>query len=790
MAPDVRLTAALVLVLALLAGQRGNAAEMFLEDAGVPLSWPTTGEVFTGLDSSVFDQNERAGSAPSTLAQTFQVDTQFDLNSLFIVYRNKLAAGSSMALQIFSVPDVNATSLPGTPSPADVLFDATFDALSSNNEEVVAQVVLDSALTLPATAGTAGYALRFTDLDPDSSVEGVGSEFRWYRTDGSFGDVYAGGQAYENSAEKVMGTRDYSLVLSSVGAPQPPIDAFSVQSGPFESGTTWDTGQPPATGFVYNIAATHTVTVNSTTFDGVGVVVQDGGTLDLATSFANLKSVDVQAGGSLVASMTGNIGIGDINADQLMALNLGADISLSPSSGSDVFMDVILTGDGDVDVQSNGASSELFLTAAGGHDGTIRYNGSGDEVVVGDPALGDGQGFGTLEMNSTGANRVFFNPGDRTENDAIVFNQPGEVVHAAVGERVQGVDRLVANANVTVDLSTAPTGSNPLRWRNRDNLEGSGDITVVGTASPTPGVGDNEFEVGRSDEPTVLPVNDYSGTLTGSQNVDLEIHNSLPNAKLVANAGATIEVGHRAVQAAFSIELGEVEVGNGGTLIVGFAENGSHFAHTLELTSSGTRDGDLTLAAGSTLVMQVNGAADGEFDAIIAQGDVSLGGELEVLVNPTASEGTNPTYAPTLGDTFDLITLAASPALAADFDGNNVVDDLDLVQWEGDFGVNGDSDADGDGDTDIADLLVWQQEFGESATFSNTLSGTFSSLTITDPGNVMSGAGLAFQLNVTATGVQLEVVSASPVTAVPEPTTLGMVLLGTALSLTRRRRDA
>ena len=446
MAPNVRWTAILVVALSLVGGQRTDAAQMFLEDAGAPLTWPTMGEIFTNTDSSVFDQNERAGSAPSTLSQTFQVPTQFDLNSLFIVYRNKLAAGSSMGLQIFSVTDVNATSLPATPSPGDLLFDATFDALSSNNEEVVAQVVLDSALTLPATVGTAGYALRFTDLDPDSSVEGVGSEFRWYRTDGSFGDVYAGGQAYENSAEKVMGTRDYSLVLSTAGAPQPPIDAFSVQTGAFESGTTWDTGQPPAAGFVYNIAATHTVTVNNTTFDGVGVVVQNGGTLDLATSFANLRSLDVQAGGSLVASMTGDIGIGDINASPLMALNLGDNISLSPASGRDVFLDVVLTGDGDIDVQSNGAASELFLTASGGHNGTIRFNGNGSQVSILDEGLNDSQGFNILEMNSTGTNRVFFDPSERTESEAIIFNQPGEVVHAAAGERVQAVNRLVANA--------------------------------------------------------------------------------------------------------------------------------------------------------------------------------------------------------------------------------------------------------------------------------------------------------------------------------------------------------
>ena len=40
---------------------------------------------------------------------------------------------------------------------------------------------------------------------------------------------------------------------------------------------------------------------------------------------------------------------------------------------------------------------------------------------------------------------------------------------------------------------------------------------------------------------------------------------------------------------------------------------------------------------------------------------------------------------------------------------------LDLSQWEGDFGLNGDSDADGDGDSDGQDFLVWQRELGTPA---------------------------------------------------------------------------
>jgi GH18 family chitinase len=86
-------------------------------------------------------------------------------------------------------------------------------------------------------------------------------------------------------------------------------------------------------------------------------------------------------------------------------------------------------------------------------------------------------------------------------------------------------------------------------------------------------------------------------------------------------------------------------------------------------------------------------------------------------------------------------------AIAGDFDGNGVVNGADLAQWEGDFGVNANSDADDDGDSDGFDFLTWQQ-------------------------NLTSTDGFAASVN-----------------SVPEPGSLALVILGLANYCAGRRLE-
>lgn len=54
---------------------------------------------------------------------------------------------------------------------------------------------------------------------------------------------------------------------------------------------------------------------------------------------------------------------------------------------------------------------------------------------------------------------------------------------------------------------------------------------------------------------------------------------------------------------------------------------------------------------------------------------------------------------------------ASETFLAADFNEDGDVDDIDLGIWEASYGIDADADANGDGESSGADFLVWQQQY-------------------------------------------------------------------------------
>jgi hypothetical protein len=585
-----------------------------------------------------------------------------------------------------------------------------------------------------------------------------------------------------------------------------PTIITSVMSGLASSASTWSNSQPPSSANDYHVLDTHTVTVNAP-FDGHELRIKSGGVVDVSADAVYVPLIIVESGANLTESVSGDFALGDITQPTLGTLQLDQDLSFNIDPASDFFLDMRLTGQGDVDF-SSGAGSQLWLSTTQNHLGTIRFDGTGDQVNITE----HNQGVGTLEMNSTGANRLVYNPLDQADDGTIIFNQPGTIVHASTAtagtRRLHGPNVLVANAPITIDVTTGyPDSTSPTEERRlliTGALEGSADITVNGTPTDlTSGsVTLNEFEIGGTGEPTGAVVTDpYSGAITANDFVNLEIRHNLPNAGFVINNNARLEMGHQAIPNAKNITFGEIIVNNGGTLDVGFEQgfatategySAGHHAYDLILTSEGGRSGGLTLNDGATLRMQVNGKEANQFDSITAGGDVMLNGTLNVLVNPPGTSGAsgsaaNSTYAPMIGDTFDIITIAPGLGPVGDYDGDNDVDTDDHVRWMALFGTN-DAAADGnqDGVVNAADYVVWRKNVGQTGGTTGAITGTFDNVTITDPNGTFNGFG--FQVNYLPTAVQLQVIAgAGALSAVPEPSTALLAALMLTLVATKRR---
>jgi hypothetical protein len=535
----------------------------------------------------------------------------------------------------------------------------------------------------------------------------------------------------------------------------------------------------------YHVIDGDVVTLNAP-FTG-DVLFIDNGTVDVSASGQSFTLISVESGGTLSESVVGDFTLG--TAASTLRLNNSVTFNgFEPGAKFTLAADV--TGSGDLNFQSNGPGSELITSRLGSHTGTVRFNGTGDTVRLQGP-----ENFNTLEMNSTGANTLSYEPtiGGQLLGNRVIFNQPGTIDHASTTDRLQGPLTLVANAPVTIKLDTVFIGTGDERrflvGDSAGRLEGSADITVNGMlAAPAGGnATKNEFELGGTSEPAVITTDTYSGTITGNDYMDFELRHHLPNAKFVVNNNARLEMGNQIVASTKTTKIGSIQINNGGTLEVGFEQGNAtidgHHAYHLTLTSAGSRDGDLTLADGSTTRMQINGLANDQFDRITAEGNVSLNGTLDVLINPVASSGTNPIYFPiSIGDKFDIITIAPTTSLG-DYDNSGTVGPEDYDLWRSAFGSSvtpGDgADGNANGIVDSADYVLWRNNSGQTGSVVGSILGTFDNVTITDPlGNF---SGFNFQLNYTATSLQLEVVAAgsgsSFVNGVPEPSTLLLLSL-------------
>lgn len=140
------------------------------------------------------------------------------------------------------------------------------------------------------------------------------------------------------------------------------------------------------------------------------------------------------------------------------------------------------------------------------------------------------------------------------------------------------------------------------------------------------------------------------------------------------------------------------------------------------------------------LFVELTGTGLNAFDRLVASGDVSLDGYLNLDIDGG--------FVPALGNTFNIITgnsvvgtfdtvdvsglpanlafhvnylsnavqvqIVNKPFFSADFDEDGDVDSTDLAIWQGAVDLNQLGDADGDNDSDGHDFLHWQRQVGSA----------------------------------------------------------------------------
>jgi len=147
-----------------------GAGEFSVEGMVSPGATVLTGTLFpepSASDSSI------VGAAPGTpsltgddavtsMSQSFQVDSTFDLKTIFLDYEYDGAANPEDILinvEIFEVDNVAASTIVQGAS----LLTITGLSLPELAGAEDAAIVLDSAITLPANTGAEGYALRISN---------------------------------------------------------------------------------------------------------------------------------------------------------------------------------------------------------------------------------------------------------------------------------------------------------------------------------------------------------------------------------------------------------------------------------------------------------------------------------------------------------------------------------------------------------------------------------------------------------------------------------------------------
>jgi hypothetical protein len=466
------------------------------------------------------------------------------------------------------------------------------------------------------------------------------------------------------------------------------------------------------------------------TINGPGILSADGGsalfgfgTINADVDFASTADLRADDG---VLTVNGTIldarNVGTFGEDGI--LNVPAPWNSSPLANVSMFGGEIRGGTLTIG-NSLGVSGYGRLASRVVNNTQIRASSAGNTLVV-ETALNNNDWDGAA---GNGTLRAALGTLELRDNAAFLFG--GTVDVAASASVFANGFELEFEPGSTLNLAGGT-------YRSTNATDFGGAINAT--------AGDSALRIAGSAvfEPTNVT------TLTGN------LFLGSPNT--VVQAGATFAGGGILVNSQGS----QLTLGDGASVNVQLENRGN-----LELGGGSAAQAtvaSLSLAASSTLNIDLAGLALGAIDSLAVSSTAQLGGELDLALLGG--------FVPTLGDTFTILTALSrlgtfdaveqplampadlifdvvynptnvqlvvvdAPMFGADFDQDGDVDGDDLAQWEGDFGLNGDSDADGDLDSDGSDFLQWQQQFGSG------VSAAAAAAAVPEPTGALLAGGIA-----------------------------------------------
>jgi len=436
-----------------------------------------------------------------------------------------------------------------------------------------------------------------------------------------------------------------------------------------------------------NVVLSYTLTSgadnSSTTFSGVissnntsGIAKTGSGTLTLSGSNIYTGSTTVSAGTLSVASDS-NLGSGalTLNGGTLAvtgATTIDNAINLAASSTLNVGAAVTQTGaiGGTGNLTKTGAES-LTLAGSNTYSGATTVS-AGTLSVASDGNLGSGSltlaGGTTLAV--TGATHI---------DNAIALSGNATVSISAdvtLSGVVSGGNNLAKSGASTLTLTGANTytgtttvSAGTLSIASDSNL-GSGALTLAaGTTLAVTGVTTIDNAIALAGTATV----DTSANATVSANITGAGGLTKAGASTLTLSGTGSHTGATSVNAGSLLVNGAVSASSGVTVASGATLGGSGSISSNTTVNSGgtlspgnspgtlTINGNLTMASGSTLAIEINGTTAGtHYDQVIVNGAVDVTG---------AALSVTHGYAPGTGDTYTIIVNDAADAVTGSFSG-------------------------------------------------------------------------------------------------------------------------